>query len=414
MTVYCNPPTNANRFGYVTMPPTGFTAIRDAKEDGTTVSLIGVIVGLKELRKTKGSDWCLEITIQDDFTSGIEAGSSSINCRMFRPSPEKFPKITGIGDVAIIRDFKLNAWGLRVDAVWTARSGALVFPAAKIPVPQLSQAYQVGTQNLPYTVTFGARDPTTQEQMAVIHMKNAASGSVQQVKQHAATQPVQATAPDKLSLVKDLELGKFYDIRAQVVNIYYNNHGTVDLKVTDYTSNKNLFLYLDPDDEDYMFQDQSWKGPYGQVTISVLLYGNNAAWARENLAFGDYVYIRNMRTKLSPANKLEGVLHEDRQRPNQIDIRKLLKSSDIQAIDQRRGAHEKVRPQKSAFEELQNEPKKPSAKASASRKAEKKARQRLKNEQEQKEIAEKAEEFESQRSGVNLNSRYVSPAPRLS
>jgi protection-of-telomeres protein 1 len=396
------------------MPPTGFTAIRDAKDDGNIVSLLGVIVGLKELRKTKGTDWCLEFTIQDDFAAGVEAGSSSINCRLFRSSPERFPKITGIGDVAIVRNFKLNAWGLRVDAVWTARSGVLVFPAAKIPVPQLSQAYQVGTQNLAYATTFGAKDPTTQEQMAVIHMKHAASGSMQQVKQYAATQPVQATAPDKLSLIKDLEPSKFYDIRAQVVNIYYNNFGTVDLKVTDYTSNKNLFLYVDPDDEDYMFQDQSWKGPYGQVTISVLLYGNNAAWARENLAFGDYVYIKNMRTKLSPANKLEGMLHEDRQRPNQIDIRKLLKPSDIREINQRREEHEKKRPKKSAFEELQNVPKKTSAKASVAKKAEKKAKQRLQKEQEQKEIAEKAEEWESKRSGLNLNSRYVSPAPRPS
>lgn len=390
------------------MPPNGITPVKDAKVADTVVSLLGVIVSVKEVRRTKGSDWILEFAIQDDFTTGAVGSESSINCRLFRPSPDKFPKITGIGDVAIIRNFKLNAWGGRVDAVWTARSGALVFPAKGIPVPELSQAYQAGSQNLPYSATFGAKDPTVQEQMAVIHVKHAASGSVQQVKQYAATSSVRVTPPDRLSLIKDLDFNKFYDIRAQVVNIYYHNFGTVDLKVTDYTANKDLFLYLDPNDEDYMFQNQSWKGPYGQLTINILLYGNNAVWARDNLVMGDYVYLKNMRTKMSPANKLEGVLHDDRQRPNQIDIRKLIKPVDIKEINQRREEYEKNLTKKSAFEKLQDEPKKPSAKVAAGKKAEKRARLRLQKEQEQKEIAEKAEEMESKRSGVNLNSQYTS------
>jgi protection-of-telomeres protein 1 len=396
------------------MLPTGFTAIQDAKENGSVVSLIGVIVGAKEVRRSRGSDWCLEITIQDDFTAGLE-GASSINCRMFRSAPDKFPKVTGIGDVAIIRNFKLNAWGSRVDAVWTHKSGALVFPAAKIPVPELSQAYQAGTLSLPCSATFGVKDPSTPEQMAAIHLKHAASSLLPQARRSAVARPASMQVRDKLSLVKDLEVAKFYDVRAQVVNIYHNNMGTVDLKITDYTTNKDLFLYLSPEDEDYMYQDHSWKGPYGQVTINVLLYGSNATWARENLSFGDFVYLKNMRTKMSPANKLEGILHEDRQRPDQVDIYKLVKPSDIREINERKDEYEKTRTKKSAFEALKNDDvvTKPSAKASAKNKAEKKARQRMQKEQEQIEIAEKAEERELKRSGVNLNSKRGSQLVRL-
>jgi ribosomal protein L12E/L44/L45/RPP1/RPP2 len=109
---------------------------------------------------------------------------------------------------------------------------------------------------------------------------------------------------------------------------------------------------------------------------------------------------------MSQANKLEGILHEDKQRPDAIDIRKLYSATDIKAINDRKQEYEKKPSKKSALEELQNVPKKPSAKASAKKKADKKARQRAEKEQEQKELAEKAEKWEAGRSGVNLNSEY--------
>jgi protection-of-telomeres protein 1 len=387
------------------MPPNGFTAISDAKDPGAIVDLLGVIVSVKDTKKTRGTDWVLEFAIQDDFTTGVVGSDATINCRFFRPGPDKFPKITGVGDVALIRGFKLCPWQLRVDACSIVRSGALIFPATSIPVPELSQAFQTGSQNLPYSASFGTKDPTTQEQMAVIHLKHAASGSVQQMKQHSATNSVRVAAPrEKLQLIKDLKFDTFYDINVQVINIYYNNMGTVDLKVTDYTWNSDLFLYVDPDDEDYKFQRKDWKGPYGQYTMNVLLYGNNAAWARTDLAVGDYVTLRNVRTKMSPANKLEGIMHEDRQRLDNIDIRRLFKASAIAEINKRREEYEKTRTKKSAFEQLQEEPKKPTAKAQ--KKAERKAKQRMQKEQEQKELAEQAEEWEAKRSGINQNSEY--------
>jgi protection-of-telomeres protein 1 len=389
------------------MLPSGFTAINDAKEENAIVSLLGVIVSVKDLRKSRGTDWVLEFSIQDDFSVGV-GRDATINCRLFRPSQDMFPKITGVGDVALIRNFNLRPWGPRVDAVFVQRSGALVFPASKIPVPALSEPFQAGGQTLPYSAMYGTKDPTIQEQMAVINLKAASMGSLQQIQQYSSTASVRVAAPpEKLSLIKDMDFSKFYDVRAQVINIYYNNMGAVDLKVTDYTSNEHLFLYVDPDDPDYGFQQISWKGPYGQYTISVTLYESNASWARDNLAVGDYVFIKNMRTKLSPTNKLEGVLHQDRHRPTQVDIRKLIKVSDIAEINRRREEYEKGRTTKSAFELLQNEPNKPSAKTNANKKAEKKARHRAQKEQEQREIAETLEKHEAERSGVNQNSQYL-------
>ncbi|KAH6209819.1 protection of telomeres protein 1 [Parastagonospora nodorum] len=397
--------------------PNGITAISAATEPGAVVSLLGVIVSMKEARRSRGTDWVQEFTIQDDFGSDVMGGQSSITIRIFRPTVEKLPKITGTGDVALLRGFKLNSWNGHVDAVWNRQASSyFIFPSATIPRLELSQPYQAGTLSLPYSDsgTFGAKSPSPHEQMTVIQLKHQASGSAQQVKQFAVKSTLKPTAEDRLSLVKDLEFGKFKDVRAQVVNIYYTNSETVELKVTDYTENKDLYLYVDPDDEDYRFQKQDWKGPYGQYTLNVILYGNNAVFAREQLAVGDYVFLKNLRTKMSPANKLEGALHEDRIRPEQVDIRKLINPLDIAEIKQRRDAYEKTRTKKTAFEQLRNEPTNPSGKAPVNKKAAKRAKQRQQKEQEQKELAEKAEELEAQRSGVNVNIRAAFPEAQLS
>ncbi|KAF2627276.1 hypothetical protein BU25DRAFT_440087 [Macroventuria anomochaeta] len=386
----------------------GFTAVKDAKTEGAIVNLLGVVVSLQAPRKTRGTDWSLNFTIQDDFTAGSVGGSSSMGCCVFKPSKSSLPKIRGVGDIVILRKFKLNAWRERMDCVSNLGSGILVFPANKIPVPELSQAYLLGTQRLPYHSSPGAREPTTQEQKAVLQLKHSSSGSAQDVQQHASIASLNATSRRKEALIKDLTFDRFYDIKAQVVNIYYSNAGTVELKVTDYTANKDLYEYCDPDiDGDLVFK-HDWRGPFGQVTLDVRLYEPHAAWARGNLTDGDFVYLRNVHTKTSPANMLEGAMHQDRQMPNQVDVRKLSHHPAIEEINQRKEAYEQQRTKRGNIH-LANAPKKPSAKASAKKKSEKREKQRLQKEAELREIEEKEESWEAERSGINLNVRAGFP-----
>lgn len=383
--------------------PIGFTVVRDCKTEGAVVSLLGVVVSLQEPRQTRGTDWVLNFSIQDDFSAGSVGGSSSMGCRVFKPQAS-LPKITGAGDVVILRNFKLNPWQGRMDCVSTPGSGILVFPGNKIPVPELSQAYLLGTQRLTHHATHGTREPSVQEQKAVLQLKHFSSSSAKAVQQHAAIASTNTTSRRKEALIKDLTFDKFYDIRAQVVNIYYSNSGTVELKVTDYTANKDLYLYADPDrDPDLVFK-REWRGPFGQVTLDVRLYEPHAAWAHQNLSNGDFVYLRNVHTRASPANMLEGALHQDRQMPNQIDVRKLYNHPAVEEINVRREAYEQQRSNRGTVH-LANAPKKSSAKASAKKKQEKRERQRLQKEAELKELEEKQENWEADRSGVNMNGR---------
>ncbi|KAH9877896.1 hypothetical protein J1614_003113 [Plenodomus biglobosus] len=389
-------------------PPVGFTAIKDARGPQAKVNLIGVIVDFKAPRLSRGTDHSLEFTLQDEF-DGLTGGSSTIICRIFRPL-HKLPKISRTGDIMILRKFKLTAWGPRIDCIADSQSycDTLIFPKHRIPIPQLSQAYQLGNQRLYYEATYGSDEPTTEEQMAVINMSAAASASAHPVKQRtAASSSFASVAPQKLQLIKDLDPDRFYDVRAQVLNIYYTNIGTVELKVTDYTENENLFYYADPKSDDaYLVQHRNWTGPYGKFTLSVALYESNAAWARENVAVGDYVFLRNMRVKLSPANKLEGVLHQDRLRPTQVDIRRLLNTSDIAGIDARRKAYEEKNGQKSALEVLKDVPTEPIAKH---KKVEKRKKQQEQKDAETRELVEKQAKIEAERNGINLNVRAAFP-----
>lgn len=388
--------------------PPGFTAVKDAKAEGAFVNLLGVVVSLQESRKTRGTDWSLDFSIQDDFTAGSVGGSSSMGCRIFKPSEASLPKITGAGDIVILRYFKLSAWRERMDCVSHPLSSVLVFPASKIPVPELSQAYLLGTQRLPYHATPGAKEPTIQEQKAVLQLKHTSSGSAHDVHQHATVASFNATTRRKDAQIKDLTAKTFYNIRAQVVNIYYSHAGTVELKVTDYTAHKDLYLYADPEtDRDLVFK-RDWPGPYGQVTLDVRLYEPHASWARGNLSKGDFVFLKNVHIRLSPNDLLEGAIHEDRQIPNQIDVHKLSSHDPaIEEISKRQEAYEKQRSHRGTVH-LVNAPKKPSAKTSAKKKFEKKERQRLQKEAQLKEIEEKEASWEAERSGINLNGRSLS------
>ncbi|KAJ4405759.1 hypothetical protein N0V91_005066 [Didymella pomorum] len=385
--------------------PVGFTAVKDCKTEGAMVSLLGVVVSSQDPRQTRGTDWVLNFSIQDDFSAGSVGGSSSMGCRVFKPQAS-LPKIAGHGDIVILRNFKLNPWQGRMDCVSSPGSGILVFPGNKIPVPELSQAYLLGTQRLTHHATPGTREPTIQEQKAVLLLAHASSGSAKDVQQHAVKESTKSTSKRKEALIKDLTFDWFYNIIAQVVNIYYSNSGTVELKVTDYTSHKDLYLYADPDyDPDLVFK-REWRGPFGQVTMDVRLYEPHAAWARQNLSNGDFVYLRNVHARSSEKGILEGALHQDRKMPDQIDVRKLLNHPAIEEIVQRRKAYEQQRSNRGTVH-LVNAPKKSSAKASAKRKEEKRERQRLQKEAELKELEEKQEKWDAERDGINTNGRSL-------
>ncbi|KAI4629333.1 uncharacterized protein J4E87_003597 [Alternaria ethzedia] len=392
--------------------PNGFTAIKDATEAKSTVSLIGVLVSLDLPKTTRRQDMALNFTIQDDFTSGEVGGESSITCRLFRPTEDKFPKT--VGDVVILRRWQLQEYQFRMDAIGSRTCHIVVFPSHRIPVPGLSEAFQAGSQKLPHERT-GGPPPTIPEQMAVIHLKHASKGAAPQVKQHAAISASKAKTARKKSLIKDLQLDTFYDVCAQVVDFYYTQLGDrVDLKVTDYTPNEQMLYYPDPDSEkDFPVRERRWSSPFGHMVLNITVYGANAAWIQENLGQGDFVFVRNMRAKLATNGKLEGALHEDKMNDSKVDIMLLKSEGEIEAINKRREEYEKERETKTAFQALQNEPKQPSAKSAKEKREAKKLKARADKDAELEELQRTEREWEKGRGGINTNVDVYPPEIKL-
>ena len=122
--------------------PSGFKPIKECKDNGVYYNIIGVVVLYQEPVKSGGSDWCLNFTLQDDFASSSVGDDSSITCRFFQATPDKFPKLSGIGDVLILRTFKLTAWRHRIDLIGDKyNAGITVFLGNMLSVPDLCQAF---------------------------------------------------------------------------------------------------------------------------------------------------------------------------------------------------------------------------------------------------------------------------------
>lgn len=385
--------------------PNGFTAIKDVQNVGSVVNIMGVLVSYGEPKSSRGSDFSLDFTLQDDFTPGSVGDQSSINCRVFRPK-DKFPEISGIGDVIIIKRITVKDWKGRIECVGFRTVGMIVFPGSKIPSPSQRQPYQSGKQKLMCDSTGQCPAPTVVEQMAVIDLKAASTGASQQLQQHATITASKLKSSRKQCLVKDLQFNTFYDVCVQIVNIFwYSGGGQVDMKVTDYTPNEHMHYFPDPDEgKSWGFTDNTFKGPFGYLTLSVTLYESNANWVQENAADGDYVYIRNLHVRMSKAGKLEGVVHQDKDRPDQVDIRHLKSAPEIEAIDKRREQYEKKHGGKTAFEVMQNAPSNPTAKTAKEKRKAKRERQQAERDAEQEEIAEKARQWELESSNINKNS----------
>ncbi|KAF2466077.1 uncharacterized protein BDR25DRAFT_238065 [Lindgomyces ingoldianus] len=216
----------------------------------------------------------------------------------------------------------------------------------------------------------------------------------------------------KLRRISELEAGKFADMVGEVIKTYPANFDSLDIYVTDYTENQDLFYYQDPSEMD-LPPTKPWPGPYGQMTLQIRLFEPHASFARQNIREGDLVHIQNIHVKYSAANQLEGAVHQDRRFIDRINIRKISRQDQIQPIRKLKAEYFRRRLSRSATITV-NEPKKPSAKASAKKKEEKKERQRMQKEQEQKELEERAKTRAAARAGINPHIRAGASEIQLS
>ncbi|KAF2678500.1 hypothetical protein K458DRAFT_316677 [Lentithecium fluviatile CBS 122367] len=399
-------------------PPAGFSRLCNVIDAAASppatsvpVSFLGMVTRLSVPVREANGDFALEFTVQDQFDS--PGSESSICCKVSRNELNKLPTIRAVGDFVLIYNFNVIA-GQPPTAVSTRAepgSRVLSFSRSTIPQPEFSQSIQGAGSKLPYVTLDAGPHPTTEQQMAIVYMKQAAASFVPP----KSTRPNMPTTQKKQKLceLKDMELSKYYDLIGEVVKTFAANYETFDLYVTDYTTNNDLFLYEERDDtDDFMFGAQKkWPGPFGRMTMAIRLYEPHASFARNNVREGDFVYLQNIHSKLSQVGNLEGAIHQDRKYLDRVNIRICTHPDQIASIKERKEAYEQP-----AFGSTvnQNQPKKASAKAAAKKKEEKRERQRLQKELEQQELEKKAEELDAAKAGLNPHIRAGNTDKRIS
>jgi protection of telomeres protein 1 len=301
----------------------------------------------------------MTVTLQDHsrfFVTG--QATAGVEVKIFL-SQDKMPTITALGDIMLLRRVKRMSFGGNYFLRDTWDTEIILFSVDKVPHPDFKEAY--ADAPLHYSAVPTRARANAAEQYYVIELRNWASGikelptlSTEKFMKPVPTGPARglkhaATANQfdkKFSLLQDIKDGTFVDLVGEVRKLWGTKNGT-NLYLTDYTSNNLLFDYKsnegqaagqDGDEHGYLsnMPTKGWGGPFGKMTIQVTLWAPHDSYANADVHIGDIVLLRNVHVSFK-YKYLEGVLHQDRRNPEQIDIRKL-NSSDprIQAMMQRR------------------------------------------------------------------------------
>lgn len=306
------------------------------------VNLMGVVTDFLAPCISRGTDFMSSFSIADASYGGVY--DDGLKVRFFRPLASEMPAIRGTGDVVLLRGIKIKEWSGMTIGLSTRGTSWVVFPAESIPAKAPSSAVQL--KNVKEARSLA---PTPSEMHYAIGLCNSRDRSTFTAPSSPPKTLAVASSPfdapstvqrrDKFSLVKDVKVDTFYNLVGQVVRLYQSN-GRVELYITDYTGNCLLWDCPEPDDGhgcgregdeyNYTLANSAKKksnGPYGKLTLTVTLWGNNAFFGQEHIKENDFVHLRNVHIKFSKDAKVEGALHSDRRFPDRIDVT-VLKNND--------------------------------------------------------------------------------------
>lgn len=146
--------------------------------------------------------------------------------------------------------------------------------------------------------------------------------------------PQPTPSRDRLIPLCDASEGRFCDVVAEVVKTFNVAVGK-EIYITDYTENQQFYNYPEPDADSKaapLYGDEygylpagkgaagvrEWPGPWGQHVLLTMLFPPHAG---VDLKPKDLVFIRNLRIARSKTGvHLEGKLHQDQRRLDQVDI----------------------------------------------------------------------------------------------
>lgn len=327
--------------------PKGFVDVSTAltRRSGE-VNVMGRVTDFQVPKPSRGTDWMSTFTLTDAMAAG--SYDECIRVKYFKPLEREHPQIRSHGDIVLVRNLPIKEFNGAVGGLSTKTTSWTVFPVGSVPEKAPPNRLTIKNLRLPTT-----EEPKYSEMLYVIELCNSRDKSLDKssgipissmdsstLSASAIEKPTQGSVSstktggractsgrDKFSLIKDLEIDKFYDIVGQVVKLYANNN-RLEMYVTDYTTSNSLYKYEWDKEENNTFsssmsKSKKWPGPYGKMTLMTTLWPPHSDFADGLIKPGHFVFMQNVHIKSDRDNRMEGAMHEDRYYRNKVLIRGL-------------------------------------------------------------------------------------------
>jgi protection of telomeres protein 1 len=339
-----------------------------AGKSHTLYNVIGVCVDFLSPKKCRNGagDWKIAFTLHDpSWTDG-----QGMEIAFFRKAIDELPQIQSQGDVVILRGVKVMDHQGLLEGISNYGTTWTILPIDKLDkinsVPDLKENAQWYRKGSTGHLTMNISESELKYAKWIASQADPSSWPPARPKPRVdtteATIHTGASAPplrkEKFKLIKDLEIpGErtiFADLAGEVRKIY-NRDWLIELYITDYTINENLYNYKpnsteggrDGDPYGHIPEGKSqWPGPWGQMTMTICCRDRQRDAVNATVKPGDIVFLRNVHLKMDKQGlKLEGNCRDDDRYPNKVLI-EVLKTNDEkrkQVLQRKRDYEEKAK-----------------------------------------------------------------------
>ncbi|RDW88478.1 hypothetical protein BP6252_00510 [Coleophoma cylindrospora] len=305
------------------------------------VNVIGFVKDFRAPIKTNGMDHKCTIGIVDPSQQFLNRG---FQISIFFPL-EKMPKISGPGDLILIRKAKIQMWSGQISLLSNKYSEFHILPAKEIPNIRSPMDAQLW-QSIPAKSKRPSQAEANYAIWASSHMEEGAFPPKEDFQDECKKS---MNVKEKFSLLKDVKNGQFYDVIGEVVKIFQAND-YLTIYLSDYTVNSAFYNYTwpghnqeegcDGDEYNYLKHKQDaakeWPGPFGKTAIQITTFDCHAQFIANEVTTHDFVLLKNLQIKYGNSGScLEGFLRGDREREGQMQVEILKCPDDVQSVDSR-------------------------------------------------------------------------------
>ncbi|PNS17600.1 hypothetical protein CAC42_2995 [Sphaceloma murrayae] len=354
--------------------PSGYTSLPNVMSgpEKMIYTVAGFVTDTMAPTRTARGDFMITFSVCDpDFmiSNGNWAGARA---RFFKKAGNDLPE-PAIGDVMLIRNITKSVFRGTSILLSNWNTTYAIFGMQNIPDPVFSAKYETGATNINGVWQHPSHAPNADEQRYIMALKQRYGAEVEAyvtprhvTPRHHGSAPSGPTVPnpgytpapsnappvhinptnppsgpramsrvstykmDKFSLIENVQPNKFYDMLVEVVKISpVKYQDFIDIYVTDYTINKQMFDYATPDEQAAECHDgdeygylsgppRDWPGPWGQRTLRLEIKHPHLPYVQQHVREHHFVHLSNVRTKISRQAKLEGNLWADSKWPGKI------------------------------------------------------------------------------------------------